>query len=151
MEQAELTKERDEQLLKLNLKADLDVKLSVAKWEQLAGKYKMEKQKLDIHEGVRGRSARNRPKVQVESSRPSGTLKKQQVDELTIRAGIAGRMQEMTLQVGQRVKPGDVLAKIAQPSKLMARAEDRRNPGEGHSARPESAKSIPGTGSSRGT
>ncbi len=30
-------------------------------------------------------------------------------------------MQEMTLQVGQKVKPGDVLAKVAQPWKLMAR------------------------------
>jgi multidrug efflux pump subunit AcrA (membrane-fusion protein) len=29
-------------------------------------------------------------------------------------------MQEMTLQVGQRVKPGDVLAKVAQPWKLKA-------------------------------
>jgi len=50
-------------------------------------------------------------------------LKKKQVDELTIRAGIKGRMQEMTLQVGQRVKPGDVLAKVAQPWKLMARLQ----------------------------
>jgi HlyD family secretion protein len=32
-------------------------------------------------------------------------------------------MQEMTLQVGQRVKPGDVLAKVAQPWKLMARLQ----------------------------
>jgi HlyD family secretion protein len=45
------------------------------------------------------------------------------VDELTIRAGIEGRVQEMTLQVGQRVKSGDVLAKVAQPWKLMARLQ----------------------------
>jgi HlyD family secretion protein len=32
-------------------------------------------------------------------------------------------MQEMTLQVGQRVKPGDILAKVAQPRKLMARLQ----------------------------
>jgi multidrug efflux pump subunit AcrA (membrane-fusion protein) len=30
-------------------------------------------------------------------------------------------MQEMTLQEGQKVKPGDVLAKIADPTSLMAR------------------------------
>ena len=48
LKQAELTKDRDEQLLKLNLKTDMDVKLSVAKWEKLVGKYKIEKQKLDI-------------------------------------------------------------------------------------------------------
>ncbi len=48
MKQAELTKDRDQELLKLNLKADMDVKLSVANWEKLVGKYKIEKQKLDI-------------------------------------------------------------------------------------------------------
>ena len=62
-------------------------------------------------------------KVQIEKLRATYKLKKKQVDELTIRAGIRGRMQEMTLQVGQRVKPGDVLAKVAQPKKLMARLQ----------------------------
>ena len=47
-------------------------------------------------------------------------LKKKQVEELTVRAGIKGKMQEMTLQIGQRVHPGDVLAKVAQPWKLKA-------------------------------
>ena len=61
--------------------------------------------------------------MQIEKLRATCLLKKKQVDELTIRAGIRGRMQEMTLQVGQRVKPGDVLAKVAQPWKLMARLQ----------------------------
>jgi HlyD family secretion protein len=61
--------------------------------------------------------------VQIEKLRATWLLKKKQVDEMTIRAGIKGRMQEMTLQVGQRVKPGDVLAKVAQPWKLMARLQ----------------------------
>jgi len=62
-------------------------------------------------------------KVQIEKLRATSLLKKKQVDELTIRAGIRGRMQEMTLEVGQRVKPGDVLAKVAKPRKLMARLQ----------------------------
>src|ERR1700686_245409 len=62
-------------------------------------------------------------KVQIEKLRATYQLKKKQVEELTIRANIHGRMQEMTLQVGQRVKPGDVLAKVAQPRKLMARLQ----------------------------
>ena len=57
------------------------------------------------------------------SCRATWMLKKKQVDDLTIRAGIKGRIQEMTLQVGQRVKAGDVLAKVAQPWKLMARLQ----------------------------
>jgi HlyD family secretion protein len=120
MEQAKLTKERDEELLKLNLKADLDVKLSVAKWEQFVGKYKIEKQKLDIQKQSVDAQLES-SKVQIDKLKAQWALKKQQVGELTIRATIAGKMQEMTLQEGQKVKPGDVLAKIADPTKLMAR------------------------------
>lgn len=120
MEQAKLTKDRDEELFKFNLTPDLNVKLSVAKWRQLENKYRMEKQKLDLMKEMVDAQLASQ-KVQVDRLRATYTLKKKQVGELTIRAGIQGRMQEMTLQVGQRVKPGDVLAKVAQPWKLMAR------------------------------
>jgi HlyD family secretion protein len=120
MKQAELTKERDQELLKLNLKADLDVKLSVAKWEQLVGKYNTEKKKLDIlKDSVNAQLESSH--VQIDKLKAQWELKKQQVADLTIRAGISGKMQEMTLQEGQKVKPGDVLAKIADPTSLMAR------------------------------
>jgi HlyD family secretion protein len=119
LQQAALQKEKEEQLGKMQLESDLSVKLAVAKWEQSANKYKMEKQKLDIQqESVDAQLASAR--VQVDKLRAAYNLKKQQVADLTIKAGINGRMQEMTLQVGQRVKPGDVLAKIAQPWKLKA-------------------------------
>jgi HlyD family secretion protein len=120
MKQAELTKDRDQELLKLNLKADMDVKLSVANWEKLVGKYKIEKQKLDIlKQSVDAQLEAQQ--VQIDQLRAQWKLKKKQVEELIIRAGIAGRVQEMTLQQGQKVKAGDVLAKVAQPWKLMAR------------------------------
>ena len=119
LQQAALQKEKEEQLGKMQLESDLSVKLAVAKWEQSANKYKMEKQKLDIQqESVDAQLGSAR--VQVDKLRAAYTLKKQQVADLTIKAGINGRMQEMTLQVGQRVKPGDVMAKIAQPWKLKA-------------------------------
>ncbi len=119
LQQAALQKEKEEQLGKMQLESDLSVKLAVAKWEQSANKHKMEKQKLDIQqESVDAQLGSAR--VQVDKLRAAYTLKKQQVADLTIKAGINGRMQEMTLQVGQRVKPGDVLAKIAQPWKLKA-------------------------------
>jgi HlyD family secretion protein len=119
LQQAALQKEKEEQLGKMQLESELSVRLAVAKWEQSANKYKMEKQKLDIQqESVDAQLASS--KVQIDKLRAAFTLKKQQVADLTIKAGINGRMQEMTLQVGQRVKPGDVLAKIAQPWKLKA-------------------------------
>jgi HlyD family secretion protein len=119
LQQAALQKEKEEQLGKMQLESELSVKLAVAKWEQAANKYKMEKQKIDIQQqSVDAQLAS--AKVQIDKLREAYNLKKQQVADLTIKASINGRMQEMTLQVGQRVKPGDVLAKIAQPWKLKA-------------------------------
>jgi HlyD family secretion protein len=120
LKQAKLTMDRDEQLLKLNLKAAMDVELSRANYQKLVDKYNIEKQKLDImKESVDAQL--DSKKVAIEKLTAQWKLDKQKVADLTIRAGIPGKMQEMTLQPGQRVHQGDVLAKVAQPWKLMAR------------------------------
>ena len=119
LKQAQLNKDTDEQLLKMKLKSELEVKLSVAKWEQLQQRAEIEKKRLDIMtESTEAQMDSQR--VQVEKLKAQKQLKKQQVAELTIRAGTEGVLQEMTLQAGQRVHPGDVLAKVAQPWKLKA-------------------------------
>ena len=122
LKQAELNQQKNDQLFKQGLGAQIDAQLAAAKTEQAASKFQTEKQKLDImKESVQAQTESQ--KVQIEKLRASYKLKRKEVDELTIRAGIRGRMQEMTLQVGQRVKPGDVLAKVAQPRKLIARLQ----------------------------
>lgn len=124
LKQAQLNKDTDEQLLKLNLKSELEVKLSVAKWEQLQGKAEIEKKRLDIMtESINAQT--DSQKVQIEQLKAQQQLKKQQFADLIIRAGTEGVLQEMTLagvpyQVGQRVHQGDTLAKVAQPWKLKA-------------------------------
>ena len=71
--------------------------MAVAKWEQAEGRFQMEKQKLDImKQSVDAQLEAQH--VQIEKLRATWVLKKKQVDDLTIRAGIKGRMQEMTLQ-----------------------------------------------------
>ena len=122
LKQAQITKEIEEKLLAERLESQLNAKLAIAKWEQAESRFQMEKQKLDImKDSVEAQLEAQQ--VQIEKLRATWALKKKQVDELTIRAGIKGRLQEMTLQVGQRVKAGDVLAKVAQPWKLMARLQ----------------------------
>jgi HlyD family secretion protein len=122
VKQTELAKTKEQQLFAAHLEPRYDTDLAVAKWEQAQSKYEMEKKKLDImNDSVQAQL--DSQKVQVEKLRATWQLKKKQVDELTIRAGIPGRMQEMTLQTGQRVKAGDILAKVAQPWKLMARLQ----------------------------
>ena len=117
--QAKLTKDRDEELAKLGLKPDLDMRLSVAKFQDAAKKFDNEKQKLDIiSESIDAQLAVQ--KVQIEKLKASFALKSKQVSQLVIRAGASGILQELSLQVGQRVAPGQMLAKVAQPWKLKA-------------------------------
>jgi HlyD family secretion protein len=124
MEQAELQADRDSQLTKLGLKSDLDTKLSVAKWNELKGRYALSKEQLDISDKSI-QAQMDAQKVGIEKLQAAYTLKKQQVDELIIRAGAEGTLTQLgtsatPLEVGMRVAPGAILAKIAQPNKLKA-------------------------------
>jgi HlyD family secretion protein len=124
MDQAGLQADRDSQLTKLGLKSDLDTKLSVAKWQDLKVRYALSKEQLDISDKSI-QAQMDAQKVQVEKLQAAYKLKKQQVDELTIRSGAEGTLTQlgttaMPLEVGMRVSPGTILAKIAQPNKLKA-------------------------------
>jgi HlyD family secretion protein len=119
LKQAEITKDKDQQLLKMQLKSEIDAKLSTSKWEQLKQRSEIEQKRLEImSESISAQM--DAKKVQVDKLRAAQQLKRQQVAELSVRAGIDGVVQEITLQPGQRVKTGDVLAKVAQPWKLKA-------------------------------
>jgi HlyD family secretion protein len=124
MEQAQLQADRDSQLTKLGLKSDLDTKLSVAKWQELKGRYALSKEELDISDQSI-KAQMDAQKVGVEKLQAAYNLKKQQVDQLTIRSATNGTLTQlgtaaMPLEVGMRVAPGTILAKIAQPNKLKA-------------------------------
>lgn len=124
MEQAGLQADRDAQLTKLGLKSDLDTKLSVAKYQELKGRYALSKEQLDISDkSIQAQI--DAQKVQIEKLQAAYKLKKEQVDQLTIRSATDGTLTQlgttaMPLEVGMRVAPGTILAKIAQPHKLKA-------------------------------
>ena len=48
LKQAEINKDKEEQLFKAQLEPEINLRLAVAKWEQAASRFQMEKQKLDI-------------------------------------------------------------------------------------------------------
>lgn len=117
--QAKLTSDRDEALIKLGLKSDLEYKLSKAKADELEGRYKIERQRIEItKESVEAQLGSQQ--VQVEKLKAAYALKQQQVGQLKVRAGAAGVLQQMSVEVGQKVLMGAALAKIAQPTRLKA-------------------------------
>lgn len=124
MEQAQLEADRDSQLTKLGLKSDLDSKISTAKWQELKGRYALSKEQLDIS-GQSIQAQLDAQQVQIEKLQAAYKLKREQVEQLTIRAGADGTLTQLgtsatPLEVGMRVMPGTILAKIAQPHRLKA-------------------------------
>ncbi len=116
---AKLQYERDAQLFQNGLTPDLTVKLSEASAKELEHRFQIEKERLASYDAMI-RAQLEAQRVQIEKLRAAYALKKQQVDELTVRAGNTGVLQELTLQVGQRVTVGTVLAKVVQPKNLKA-------------------------------
>jgi HlyD family secretion protein len=124
MEQAGLQADRDRALNKLDLKADLDAKLSEAKWTELKGRLILSKKQLEISNAAI-KAQLDAQKILIEKTKAAYALKKQQVEQLTIRAGVDGVVTvlgtpQTPLEVGMRVAPGAILAKIAQPNRLKA-------------------------------
>ena len=127
---AKLAADRDQQLAKLGLIPELDVKLSQNKAQQLQFRNSIEEKRLGIiHESVDAQLAAQR--VKIDALKAVYELKKQQVEELRVRAGVTGMLQQLgnssaaagttpPLEAGQNVTAGSILAKVAQQDKLKA-------------------------------
>lgn len=130
---ARLAADRDQQLSKLGLIPDLDVKLSQSKAKQLEFRNQLEEKRLGIiHESVEAQLAAQ--KVKIDQLKAAYALKQQQVEQLRVRAGVAGMLQQLgnatsaaanapPLESGQNVVAGAILAKVAQQDKLKAQVK----------------------------
>jgi HlyD family secretion protein len=117
--QAKLRADSDDQLAKEGLIADLTRKLSRTTAEELAKRDRIEKKRLEIG----GESIQAQLAVQqtaVEQRRGLARLRRSQFLGLRVRAGIDGILQQVPVEVGQRVAPGTNLARVAQPDRLKA-------------------------------
>jgi HlyD family secretion protein len=117
--QASLERQTNDQLAKNGLVADLVYKTSKIKEEEC--------HKTDDIEQKRFAFARDSIEPQLASKQQAvdqanqlAKLKLDQVEGLHVKAGMAGVLQVLPVQVGQRLKPGDNIARVADPSKLKA-------------------------------
>jgi RND family efflux transporter MFP subunit len=111
--------EIDEQLAKLGVISGQALKVSKGRAQELETRHGIEEKRVEINEkAVESQMAVQRARV--EQLRALAALRKKQLDSLKVRAGISGVLQEVPVQVGQRVTPGTNLARVAEPSKLKA-------------------------------
>jgi HlyD family secretion protein len=118
---SKLQADRDQALAKEGLFSEVDAKISAVKAEQLGGRVQLEQKRLDIN-GDAEQAQLAAQQVKVEQLRGQFNLKKSQVDQLKVRAGFDGMLQQLPtpVEVGQKVMAGTPLGKVAQPSKLKA-------------------------------
>ena len=118
-EQAKMERETNDQLAKNGLIAELQYKTSKVKEAELANRNEIEQKRLSFaHDSIDPQLASKQ--AAVDQAKQLAKLKADQVEALHVRAGMSGVLQQLPVQIGQRVKVGDNLARVADPTKLKA-------------------------------
>jgi HlyD family secretion protein len=114
-----LEAEVQESLLKLGLVSDLQVRQAKVEAEQLASRIDFEKRRLEkSNESIAAQIAVQ--KTRVDQLKAVYELKRSQLNQLKVRAGVSGVLQLMQAEVGEQVAAGAKLARVANPRKLKA-------------------------------
>jgi len=119
LEQARMESETNEQLKKNGLVAELQYKTAQVKAAELANRDAIEQKRLNFaRDSIEPQLASKQ--AEVDQVKAAAQLKLDQVEALHVKAGMNGVLQQMPVDVGQRVKIGDNLARVADPTKLKA-------------------------------
>jgi HlyD family secretion protein len=117
--QAQRQAKTDKSLYGLGVISGLAYNSSQGKADELTTRNKLEEQTIDINtKAVESQIAVQQAKV--EQAQAIYDLKRQQLDALNVRAGIAGVLTSLPLAVGQHVTLGTMLAQVVQPNQLKA-------------------------------
>ena len=117
--QAKLQLDADEKLGEQKLIAELQLKISRVSVQDLANRLKVEQERLAVT-AKSTKAQLNAASSRLDQLRALAKLKREQVDALKVRAGSAGVLQQVSVQVGQQVTPGLNLARVADPQSLKA-------------------------------
>ena len=114
-----LDRETNQKLAENGLVSDLIYKKSQVAAAELEKQDTLAQKEVEIFEN----SIASQVAVQqasLDAKRAMYELKKSQLDQLHVRPGIDGVLQELDVEVGQKVTMGTVLARVAQPTHLKA-------------------------------
>ena len=117
--QAKIQLDTDEQLGKEGLVPVLTLRISRVKVEQLANRLAVERKRVATNKASSDAQIASQ-QSRIEQLRAQLRLNQEQVDSLQVRAGTAGVLQEVTVEVGQQITPGTNIARVADPTSLKA-------------------------------
>jgi len=119
LSQARLQLDTDESLGKQGLTPELTLKLERVHWQDLANRVNSEQQRLSIN-AQSAEAQLNAQQATIAQLRALAKLKHDQLDALKVRAGTAGVLQQVSVEVGQQITTGTNLARVADPNSLKA-------------------------------
>jgi HlyD family secretion protein len=118
-ENAKREADQNRELKKIGVVSDAVLQASVNKEKELATRKKIEEERIaESTKAIETQLAVQQ--ATIEQKKAMSGLKHRQKDALKVRAGIPGVLQEVPVQVGQRVAQGTILAKVVQPEHLKA-------------------------------
>jgi HlyD family secretion protein len=117
--QAALDLEANESLFKENLVPELTVKQKRSTADDLKNRLAVEQHRLQItREGMTSQLAPQ--EADVNQKRAAWDLRRQQLEDLKVKAGMSGTLTVVPVERGQQVSPGTNLCRVANPSNLKA-------------------------------
>ena len=119
LSQAEYEAELDEKLFKDNLVSELQVRQKQSRVSALRIRHEIEQQRLAI-QADSTKATLAAEQADVDRLRTMYQLRQSQVADLQVTAGIAGVLQQVEVEEGASVTPGTNLARVGDPTRLMA-------------------------------
>ena len=118
-EAAKLDKEVNADLAKDGLVSNLTLKQSTVRADSLAARNKIELERLQVAE-QNFKAQLQAQQARIDQLRSLYNLRRSQVDQLRVRAGMTGVLEQVPVEVGQQIQPGANLARVADPTRLKA-------------------------------
>ena len=116
---AQTEREMNEGLSKDGLVSNLVLRQSVVRAESLKTRDSIETDRLKVSEQSALAQLQSAQAL-VDQRRSNSALRKSQVDQLRVRAGMHGVLEQVPVEVGQQVAPGTNLVRVADPTRLKA-------------------------------
>jgi HlyD family secretion protein len=118
-ENAQTEYEMNRGLAKEGLVSNLILKQTQVRAESLATRHKLEQERLTVAEANAAAQLASAQAL-IDQRRSNYNLRRQQVDQLRVRAGMHGVLEQVPVEVGQQVQPGTNLVRVADPTRLKA-------------------------------
>ena len=116
---AQNDRKMNEALAKEGLVSQQILSQAVTRAESLTVRNRIEGDRLKVSEASAAAQLQS-AQATIDLRRSTYNLRRQQVDQLRVRAGMTGVLEQVPVEVGQQVQPGTNLVRVADPTRLKA-------------------------------